>query len=61
MNKEKRTIGDRLQEAIAKQKVEVDRFNALEAQKQEILKECLRLDGEIRLLTEMKEKDVKGS
>ncbi len=51
MNTEERlkTAQDKMQELS-------NQFNQLEAQKQEILKEILRLEGEIRVLQELEAK-----
>ncbi len=46
-------IKKRLEEAKRKLQVEVGRFNSLEQEKQEVLKEMLRFEGEIRTLTEL--------
>lgn len=44
---------EQLKQASQKTAELSDKFNTLEAQKQECLKEILRLEGEIRLLQEL--------
>jgi len=48
-------IEKELQEAKTKQQQVVARVNALEQERQQLLQEALRLDGEIRALTRLKE------
>jgi predicted nucleic acid-binding Zn-ribbon protein len=53
------TAKERLVNATQKAQKLTDRFNAIEAEKQDLLKEVLRLEGEIRLLQELiKEESV---
>jgi len=54
------TIEERLTKNEERQKANLQRLQQLEQQKQELLQEMLRLDGEHRLLREMKaEKEKK--
>lgn len=44
---------ERLKQSEANLQKLVDKFNALEAEKQEVLKEVLRVEGEVRILKEL--------
>lgn len=50
-----------LEEAQAKQRKLVEKANQLEQERQMILQELLRLDGEIRLLKRMDEDEHKAN
>lgn len=47
------TIDERLKTAQSKLQEYVNKLNELENQKQEIIKETLRFDGEVRILTQI--------
>ncbi len=51
------TISERLNESLARLQEKVNELNALENQKQELVKEILRLDGEVRVLNKIKEEE----
>ncbi len=46
-------IKEELQSAIAKRQEIVDRVNQIEQEKQKLLQEALRFDGEVRVLQRM--------
>jgi hypothetical protein len=46
-------ISKLLEETKTKQKLLVDRIKAIESEKQQLLQEALRLDGEVRVLTKL--------
>ena len=49
-------IPERIKQAEDKVKEMSTKFNSLEQEKQDILKEALRLEGELRILKELQEK-----
>ena len=46
-------IKEKLTQSEANLQKLVEKFNALEAEKQEVLKEILRVEGEVRILKEL--------
>ncbi len=51
---------ERLAQSEVKMKELSNRYNQLESEKQELVKEFLRLEGEIRILKELEAEDVTG-
>ncbi|MDD4986741.1 MAG: hypothetical protein PHQ43_13390 [Dehalococcoidales bacterium] len=55
------TLQERLAEAKAKQRMNIEKANTLEQEKQKILQECLKYEGAIQVLSDLlQEEERKG-
>ena len=53
-------VKEELQRAMDERQKAVERFNALEQEKQQLLQEILRLDGEVRILQKLAQVETGG-